>query len=258
MIRILKIGVICQKMYVKKIYDLGRVIQVEKYYPGNYGAPGKPRGPKRKRTPEDIARQNATNREKKLQRLILANFQEGDWHLTLTEKKELRSENMDEAKKRIQKFLAEMRKAYKKAEVPFKYIYVTEKGKRGAYHHHLIIEDVATPDLNTKSMVMKFWPWGGRNFTPLYEDGEFEDLADYLVKKETKEEQDGCSYSRSRNLVVPEPERQVIHSRRWVSEPKPPRGYYLDKNSLINGINPVTGYPYQHYSMKRLDPGGGP
>ena len=57
--------------------------QIEKYYPGNYGAPGKKRGPKQKRTPEDIARQNQRNREKKVQRIILANFKEGDWHLII-------------------------------------------------------------------------------------------------------------------------------------------------------------------------------
>ena len=26
--------------------------------------------------------------------------------------------------------------------------------------------------------------------------------------------------------------------------------------SLVNGENPVTGYPYQHYTMRKLDPGG--
>ena len=44
-------------LYWKKIYDLGWVKQIAKYYPGNYGAPGVKRGPKRKRTPEDIASQ---------------------------------------------------------------------------------------------------------------------------------------------------------------------------------------------------------
>ena len=61
-------------MYTKNTYDLGGIKQIEKYYPGNYGAPGMKRQKKRKRTPEDIERQNRTNRWKKIQRLILANF----------------------------------------------------------------------------------------------------------------------------------------------------------------------------------------
>ena len=214
------------------------------------------RGPRRKRTPEDIERQNKTNREKKVQRLILANFHEGDWHLVLKYKKELRPESLAEAKKQVQKFLADMRKAYKKAGYQFKYIYVTERGKQGACHHHLIIEDIAELGLNTKKMVMKHWQYGSKAFIPLYEDGEFENLAEYIVKKETKEEAEGCTYSRSRNLIVPEPQREIIHRRRWQREPKPEKGWYIVPDSLVNGENPVTGYPYQHYTMRKIDYGG--
>ncbi len=243
-------------LYVKKIFDLGWVKEIHKYYPGNYGAPGVKRGPKRERAPEDIERQNKTNREKKVQRLILANFHEGDWHLVLKYKKELRPGSLAEAKKQVQKFLADMRKAYKKAGYQFKYIYVTERGKQGACHHHLIIEDIAEPDLNTKKMVLKFWEYGSKAFMPLYEDGEFENLAEYIVKKETKEEAEGCTYSRSRNLIVPEPQREIIHRKRWLLQPKPEKGWYIVPDSLVNGENPVTGYPYQHYTMRKLDAGG--
>lgn len=245
-------------MYVKNTYDLGEIRQVEKYYPGNYGAPGCKRQPKRKKTPEFIERQNQRIREKKIQRLILANFKEGDWHLTLTERKELRSEDAAEAKKRIRDFMTKMRRAYKRANVPFKYIYVTEKGKRGAWHHHIILEDIGLPQLNTKKTVISCWPWGQRNFSPLYEDGEFEDLAAYIVKKETKDETEGCSYSRSRNMIIPKPEREIIHSRRWAKDPRPPSGWELVKESLVNGINPVTGYPYQHYTLRRARQREGP
>lgn len=243
-------------MYVKKVYDLGWVKEVMKYYPGNYGAPGKKRGEKRKRTPEDIDRQNKTNREKKIQRLILANFKEGDWHLILKYTKDKRPGSYAEAKRQVQKFLADMRVAYKKAGYEFKYIYVTERGKQGACHHHLIIEDIADPGLNTKKMVLKHWQYGSKAFIPLYEDGEFENLAGYIVKKETKEEAEGCTYSRSRNLIVPEPKKEIIHRRRWRPDPKPEKGWYIVPDSLVNGENPVSGYPYQHYTMRRLDPGG--
>lgn len=242
-------------MYIKKIWDLGRVRMVEKHYPGNYGAPGMKRGERKKKTPEDVARQNRTNRVKKVQRLILANFKEGDWHLILGYRKGERPASFEAAKDLLQKFLGKMRAAFKRAGVPFKWIAVTERGKRGGCHHHLIIED--REDLDVKALVMKHWPHGYRTFSPLYEDGDFEDLAEYITKEETKEEEQGCSYSRSRNLIVPEPKKEVIHSRRWRREPKPEKGWYIVKDSLVNGINPVTGYPYQHYTMKQARGRGG-
>ena len=71
-------------MYTKVTYDLGEVKEIQKYIPGNYGAPGCPRERKRKRTPEEIKRQNERNKRRKVQRLIMANFGEGDLHVTLT------------------------------------------------------------------------------------------------------------------------------------------------------------------------------
>ena len=244
-------------MYVKKIYDLGNVMQIEKSYPGNYGAPGMPRKKKRKRTPEEIQRQNETNRWKKVQRIILANFKEGDWHLILKYLPKNRPQTYKEAVAQRKKFIDEMRKAYKKAGLSFKWIAVTERGKkRAALHHHLIIEDIAEPDLMTVQLVKSLWQYGGVQFVSLYEDGEYEKLAEYIVKAETKEECGWATYSRSRNLVVPEPKKEKIYARKWRNPPKPPKGWYVVKDTLYNGRNPVTGYPYQHYTIKKLE--GGP
>lgn len=240
-------------MYIRKTYDMGWIKEVEKYYPGNYGAPGVKRGPRRKKTPEEMEKQNQRNRAKKVQRLIIANFHEGDWHLVLSYKPASRPADHKAAKKDISDFLTAMRKEFKKAGIPLKYIMVTERGKRGAWHHHLILEDVQINGKSTKQLVMKYWTKGGRAFFPLYEDGEYEKLAEYIIKKETKEENEGCSYSRSRNLIIPEPKKEQIHRRRWNKDPKPQKGWYIIRDSLVNGINPVTGYPYQHYTMRRLD-----
>lgn len=183
-----------------------------------------------------------------MQRLILTNFREGDWHITLTYRKSERPESLKEAKEQRRKFFKNMRKAYKKAGFVFKYICVTEIGKHGAAHHHLIIEDIATSELNTKDLVMQYWKYGARRFTPMYEEGEFKNLAEYLVKEEGRE----YSYTRSRNLIVPQPKKEKVYGRKWDEEPQPEKGYYIIKDSLINGINPVTGRPYQHYMMRRL------
>lgn len=99
-------------MYIKKSYYLRNTIEVEKRYPGNYGAPGKEREKKCKKTPEDIARQNEWNACKKLRRLINLNFGEDDYHLILTYKKEERPKDEQEAKKILQKFLRTVRREY--------------------------------------------------------------------------------------------------------------------------------------------------
>ena len=231
---------------------------MEHYYPGNYGAPGKPRQPKRKRTPDDIERQNRTNREKKIQRLILANFDVGDWHLILKYKPGERPDTYEEAQRILKTFLDKLRKEYKKKGYQLKYIAVTERGKKGqALHHHIVIQDINTPEISTVNLIKKMWP-GFKTFIDLYEDGNFENLAQYIVKIESKEEQEKgkATYSRSRNLIIPKPKRKKLRRRKWPEDPKPKKGYMILKDTVYNGINPVTMYPYQHYSMQRIDPGG--
>lgn len=232
---------------------MGVVRQIEKSRPGNYGAPGEKRGKKRKLTPEDVRRQNERNRWRKIQRLILNNFREGDWHLILKYRPEERPETYEDAKAHRKKFLDKMRAAYKKAGIPFKWIAVTERGKRGrVLHHHLVIEDIRRDGIDTVKLVKKLWTYGSEFFSALYVDGEYEKLAEYIVKAETKEEGGWCTYSRSRNLKNPVKTVEDVPHKRWRDPPVAPKGWYVVKDSVYNGINPVTGYPYQHYTIKKL------
>lgn len=236
-------------------YDLGDVIQVAKMKMGNHGAPGQKREKKKKKTPEDIRRQNEYNRWRKIQRIILANFKEGDWHLILKYRQGERPGTYEEAKEHRKKFLDRMRDAYRKAGIQFKWIIVTERGKKGqVLHHHLVIEDIRRDGIDTVKLVKKLWLYGNEFFVSLYGDGEYEKLAQYIVKAETKEECGWCTYSRSRNLVVPERKVEIIRHRRWRNPPVPPKGWYVVQDSVWNGENPVTGQPVQHYTLKRLDP----
>lgn len=238
-------------MYMKVTYDCGGIMDVQLYYPGNYGAPGKPRCRKQKRTPEDIARQNHTNRVNKVRRIILTNFRKGDWHLTLNYRKNERPETIEQAKDNLRKFLDGMRKVYKKSGYTFKYIGVTEIGKRGqALHHHLIIEDIK--EMGTVQLVKQLWTHGGTFWSAMYEEGDFRDLASYIVKKETKVGT-WSTYTRSRgNLKEPKVDRQPMKRKTWPEHPWIKKGYIMIKDSLVDGINPVTEYPYRHYSMRRI------
>lgn len=232
---------------------MGVVRQIKKYKRGNFGAPGEKREKKKKLTPEDVRRQNERNRWRRVQRLILNNFREGDWHMILKYRPEERPETYEEAKAHRKKFLDKMRAAYKKAGIPFKWIAVTERGKRGkVLHHHLVIEDIHRDGIDTVKLVKKLWTYGSEFFSALYDDGEYEKLAEYIVKAETKEEGGWCTYSRSRNLKTPVKTVEDVPHKRWRDPPVAPKGWYVVKDSVYNGINPVTGHPYQHYTIKKL------
>lgn len=229
----------------KKEYHFKNSIEVEEYVDGRFGARGKERLEKKKATPEQMKKQNQLNRAKNCRRRIKNNFEEGDYYLTLTFKKELRPSGMEDAKEIWTKVQRKLRDAYKKQNEKFKWIISIEKGKRGAIHFHLILNRIENGD----KLIRKIWPYGGIYMRFLYEEGGYKDLADYITKP--PEEGEGSYYSHSRNLPIPEPKIKRVKSK-W-REPKPYKGYYIDKNSYEEGINPVTGYPYRHYEMIRID-----
>lgn len=103
-----------------------------------------------------------------------------------------------------------------------------------------------------------------------YEEGDFKDLAAYICKQPERDSQEYeqlslfpkeeqkelLSYSSSRNLIRPEPERKR-YSHRTVRKliqdgPKPTPGYYIDLESLYIGTNPYTGYSYCKYIEIKL------
>lgn len=246
--------------YEKVYWDMGIKQEVEKRYPLRWGAPGIPRQKRKKPTPEQIEKQNEWNACRKLNRIITANFSEEDYHTILTYRIGV---SREEAGKCLKDVLKLLRKKYRKAEGELKYIVVTEyENKR--IHHHIVINDYPGMDSDTVKVMKSAWKQaagdcaGNPKFVGLYDNGDYKNLAEYLIKetKKTFREEDACMKKRwscSRNLVRPEPVKETIQAKAWRKEPVIPKGYYLEPDSLINGINPVTGLPYQHYTLIRLD-----
>ena len=194
-----------------------------------------------------------------MRRLINANFGLGDYHLVLTYKRDQRP-TPAEARKRLAAFLRKLRREYKKRCEDLKYIMVTEY-RSTAIHHHLVINGLET---NLNKLVRECWKWGSPHFTPLDDTGQYRELAAYFIKetaKTYKENNGGAKqrYSCSRNLIKPVTKTMIIQkASKWLDEPKPKKGYYIDKETVYNGINPFNGRAYQHYTMVKLpDPGGG-
>lgn len=238
-------------------YKAGATIEVIKCIPrGCRGGAG--REPQRKKTSEEMQEANMRQAARKLARKINANFRPGDWHITLTYKGKAAPEPQ-EAQKAVVKLVDRVRGRYRKMGFPLKYILVTEY-KRKRIHHHLIINQVNDGKETTVGMIRKLWnEWGRLYAVPLYEDGEYQKLADYLVKETEKTFRDPDApfrqrYSCSRNLVNPKPECRNRETKTgWKKDPKPRAGYYILQESLYNGFDKM-GYPYQRYVMVKINP----
>lgn len=239
-------------MYFLEKIEAGKTIFVHKKTNKRIGA--KERTGRKQPTKEEIEKINQRNAERKLAILLNANFKDGDYHLILTYRRTERP-TPDVAKEQVKKFLRDMRKVYQKQDIPFKYVQVTEY-KKSAIHHHLVIENCE--EVNTSKVVKSLWKYGNPNFTLLNTNGQYKLLAEYLIKETSKtfrEKEDKAHkqrYSCSRNLVRPKPVIKVIKANSWLAEPKIPKGYYLDKDSLINAVDKWTGREYQRYILVKL------
>lgn len=248
-------------MYKLDIYHFPTSNEYEYKFAGNYGAKGERRNPKKRRTPEDIERQNQYQRTKTVRHLIKANFTEGDYYTTLTYRKD-ESRTIKEIAKDTSQFLGRLRYQYKKHDIPCKYIYRLEIGSRGGLHVHIILNRI--PELD--KIIQKSWPHG-RCHNELLDDGTYEQLADYIVKPPTEEQKrilrnfdedtkKLIRYSCSRNLVRPVPETKQYTRRTMRSvfnhDLMPEEGFYIDKNSIKSGINAFTGMRYLYYQEIKL------
>jgi hypothetical protein len=256
-------------MYKQISFHFSDSNEFDYIYDGNYGGTGE-RAPRQKATPEQIEKQNQRNRENRIRRLIKANFTTHDFWVTLkypagTKKK------IKEMKKDFKNFRDRLKRKYKKHGSELKYIYRMEVGKNGGLHIHILVNRPAgiQADVDIKEA------WRGHVwYTTLYEEGGYEKLASYIAKLPDdqvkgqlslfpEEERDELiRYGTSRNLIRPVPEVKTYHhwTMRKILEDltsgnymkRATKGFYIDKDSIRCGVNPVTGKSYLHYTEYRI------
>lgn len=242
--------------YYRTTVEAGATIEVTKSCTKRIGV--KTRGRRKKPTPEEVAKINQMNAERVLRLKINANFGEDDLFVTLTYPRDGRP-TPERAKKNIKKLLGNLRKKFKRLGAELKYINVTEY-KNKSIHHHLIINHIEGADV--AKLVRQLWGFGRPKFEFLDSSGQYRRLAAYLIKEtsETFRENDGGHrqrYSCSRNLVMPKQRTEIIkRAARWLADPRPKKGYYIDRDTVYNGVDPFTGKPYQKYTMVRSGSGG--
>ena len=237
--------------YLKEVAIAGRTVEIRKKYSARYGRKIE-RSPNVGPTPEKMERYNQQEAERKLRRLINANFGPGDFHMIVSYGGEYNPEP-EEARKHLEAFLRKMRRLYEKWERPFRYVVAAERGIRGRrkMHFHMVVNYMETREIS------ELWPWGRVKFFPLDNTGQYADLASYIIKRTSRTFREGTEgfkkrWNQSRNLRAPEVKNYVITAKQWRKEPKAWKGYYLEKPRFFEGVSEVTGYPMQFYSMVKL------
>lgn len=223
-------------------------VLVDQYVSARHGAPGRKRAPKRNPTKEDVKRVNAWQKRRKCLWRMQLYFVPGDYYLTLTYKKDKRPADMAGAKKDFKTFREKLRKEYKKRSVDFRWIRNIEIGKRKACHIHVVMNRIEGIDL----LIRKAWTKGRVDFQIMYEDGAFKDLAAYITKSPfTDKSLSETDFQCSRNLPLPEPKKKDIDGWSIHRKIRVPEGWELDCSSVIEGINPITGYEYRSFMLIR-------
>lgn len=248
--------------YVERMFKAGKTIEIDRFYTSRYNKPGIARGSKVKATKEAQKKVNTRKAERMLRLILAENFQDGDLHIVFgyIRKQGEPYRTKEEMRKDIDKFLRELRKQYKKLGQELKYVHVMEIGEKGARHHHLVINHIDTRLI--QAAWKKAYPANSKiHVHPLDTNGDYSRLAAYLIKYTDKtagtdEGLQGKRWNCSRNLRRPEPTYKIIKDRNQFStEPKPLKGYYIDKDSVEVGIHSPEfyGYGYLHYRMVRLE-----
>lgn len=245
-------------------FEFGDSNEIIFRYAGRRGAKGEKRLPRRKKTPEQMERANQNNRRNYVRRLIKLNFSSRDLWVTLKYPAGTKK-TVPELKKDFTNFIARLRRRYKKAGIELKFVYRMEVGSKGGLHVHLLVNHIPDIDIHMEEC----WKEGHIWYTHIYEEGGYERLADYITKKPDKqikgqlslfpeeEQEELIRYGRSRNLKKPEPKKKVYSN--WTmnafmegEDPKPSKGFYVDKDSIHRGINPYTGLSYIYYTEYRI------
>lgn len=244
--------------YLEKIIQCGMVRETIKYFSGRYGARGNG-GPKEKPSEDKIVRWQDKRAEDKCRWLINSNFKPGDVFFTGHWAPKVRK-TANEVQADVAAFIVELRKAFKKEGKIFRYVFSVGIGERGGIHFHMVMSRMDT------EVIQQAWqnivgtrecPYPSINFKHLDGSCQYRRLAAYIVKngiESLRSDQPVYKkrYCPSRNLKPPKITVKLVEAKSWRKEPKPHKGYYIDRDSLRTGET-IGGYPYQSYAMIRLN-----
>lgn len=243
--------------HLRKKVIAGNTKEFSNYYSGRYKNYA-PRLPAEKRTEERMRRWQDKRAEDNCRHAIHCNFGVGDLFATLHYPPKTRKSS-EEIREDIKELLRQLRKLFKKTGAVLKYIFTVGRGKRGAIHFHMVLNQMSTKvleDIWQDITGTDECPYPSVYIRHLDRSGYYPKVAAYLIKnaKETFWSEDriyGKRYCASRNLKKPIIKVEEIGAKTWLKEPRQQKGYYIDKNYNYNGFD-GAGYPYQSYVMVKL------
>ena len=161
----------------------GRLVCAVVYTTSTAGDTARARAQKLKASTLARERLNARTSFQKLERVLAANFDDGDLFVTLTYDDDHLPPDRDTAVRRMRAFIPKLRAARKARGQPLHYVYVTEGFcPGGRAHHHMVINSTG----NDFEELRRLWIYGDNmevrrlTFGPEY---TYEDLASYLTKE---------------------------------------------------------------------------
>lgn len=210
------------------------------------------RAPRGKKTTEQ---QVAINRNGQLSRatnIVNANFDENCASNGATYRKGEEPKDRKAALRDRGNWIKRLGRYCEKEGIEFKYFVVTEQGKNGRWHHHIIMPKIPVSDFG------RIWGKGDVYSRDLDDSGDYKQLAEYLIKKtdwefDHYEELKGKQrYSISKNLKKPEVEIRHLRGKRFGTEVRPHKGYRILPESVYVSRNPWSGADYIYYRMVKL------
>lgn len=241
--------------YIKKIIEAGQTLEIHKYYSARYGKGKAGRKAHEHDTTAEQEKINKKQAEMKLRGLLNANFKDGDYHVTFTFAPDKRPETPEETQKIYNHLMRDLRREYSRRGLIFKYVAVIEYGKRGVIHFHIVLSKIDT------SVFLKVWKCGRAHPEILCTNGQYSELAAYLIKETQGKSAEvqrvfNKRWNASKNLIKPKITVEIVKANSFRNEPLPLKGYYIDKNSGIE-MNYIDSYglPRQSYIMIKSDCG---
>ena len=214
--------------YIKKTWA-GDVYEAKEYFSPRQRGKTYKRGMKENLSPEEVQEYNLTETRKRCARMINANFRAGDLFLTMMHREKV---GIEEALRKLRNFIKRLKRRRKRMGLePLKYIYVTETGKKGREHHHMVINAM---DISIKEL-SEIWGHGRMMVSRLEPGGDYTGLAFYITKENYKEY--GRRWNGSRNLEKPKEKIIEVTKSRKLHVPK---GYKVLEE--IQYYSEITGF----------------
>ena len=244
--------------YLEKTIKCGDYVHTQRYFAAHTGK-RIPRQGIEKESAEDQRKRNDRHARFRLECLLQTNFPQGTF-ITLTHREKIPIEEQ-EAKRRANRYIRDLREDMKKHGEELRYILIHEQ-QGGRWHHHLITNETSL------DAVAKLWEKGRVIPSRLDKAQGYSDLAAYLTEQhkppkgkpeaengKTTRRKHGRRWISSRNLIQPVVKvREIKRTGVMNKYPKAKKGYQLLPNWTCG--SDMAGNVWQHFTCVKIpEPG---